>query len=128
MHLPLRHPRVWLLIGWAMVALAVIGSLMPVAHLPPAGVNDKIQHSGAYAALALWFAGIYPRSRYAVIAGALFLLGLAIEGAQGVMHVGRHADYRDIAANALGIGVGISLALIWLGGWAQRLEAWVSKS
>jgi hypothetical protein len=34
---------------------------------------------------------------------------------------------RDVYANSLGIVAGLLLALIWLGGWAQRVEAWTKK-
>lgn len=128
MVLPLRHSRAWLVIGWCMVAGAVLASLLPTANLPTTGVNDKLEHSFAYALLTVWFAGIYPRSRYVLIAIGLFLLGLAIEWAQGAMALGRHSDFRDLIANTIGIGVGLTLALLWLGGWAQWLEARVRRS
>jgi VanZ family protein len=128
MLLALRHPRVWLVIGWLLVAASVYASLIPSYKLPPAGVNDKIEHFAAYVLLTLWFTGIYPRSRYVVIAIGLFCLGLFIEWAQGAMNVGRQADVRDILANSIGISVGVALALLWLGGWAQRLETWTRRS
>jgi VanZ family protein len=129
MLLPLRHPRAWLILGWALTALAVVASLVPAQQLPqPPGVNDKIEHTAAYALLSLWFAGIYPRSRYAVIALGLFLLGIAIEWAQGAMHLGRQADFKDVVANCIGIAAGLALATVWLGGWAQRIESWAKRS
>ena len=81
----------------------------------------------AYTLLSLWFSGIYPKSRYVLIAGGLFLLGLGIEWAQGAMHYGRQADLRDMAANALGIAAGIGVALLGLGGWALRVERLVRR-
>lgn len=128
MVLPLRYSRAWLVIGWCLVAGAVLASLLPAANLPSTGVNDKFEHSLAYAVLTLWFAGIYPRSRYLVIAIGLFFMGFAIELAQGAMALGRHSDFQDLIANTIGIGVGLTLALLWLGSWAQRLEARVRKS
>ena len=128
MLLALRHPLVWLVIGWLLVALSVYASLIPPGSLPPAGVNDKVEHAVAYVLLTLWFTGIYPRSRYVVIAIGLFCLGLFIEWAQGAMSIGRQADVRDVIANSIGISVGVALALLWLGGWAQRLEAWARRS
>ena len=73
--------------------------------------------------LALWFAGIYPKSRYPMIGVALLVMGIVIEGLQGAMNLGRQADLRDVYANSLGIVCGLLLALAWLGGWAQRVEA-----
>lgn len=129
MLLPLRHPRIWLAIGWIVTALTIIASLVPVQDLPkpPAGINDKMEHFIAYALLSIWFAGIYPRSRYAIIAVGLFLLGIAIEIAQGAMHWGREADVYDVIANTVGIVAGMTLALLWLGGWAQRVESWSKR-
>lgn len=129
MLLPLRHPRTWLVVGWLFIGLAIVASLVPAQALPkPPGINDKMEHMAAYALLSLWFAGIYPRSRYAIIAAGLFVLGIVIEWAQGAMHLGRQADVRDVIANSVGIAAGLTLALLWLGGWAQRVESWTKKS
>ncbi|HEX7115099.1 MAG TPA: VanZ family protein [Steroidobacter sp.] len=128
MLLALRYPRLWLCTGWVLVAGAVLTSIMPANHLPTlGGVSDKVEHMAAYGVLALWFAGIYPRSRYPVIAGGLLAMGVAIEWLQGAMHVGREADFLDVIANCVGIACGLTLALLWLGGWAQRVEAWIKR-
>jgi VanZ family protein len=129
MLLALRHPRVWLVSGWILVALAIIVSIVPAHELPKlGGVSDKLEHAVAYGALALWFAGIYPKSRYPMIGVALLVMGIVIEGLQGTMNVGRQADLRDVYANSIGIVAGLLLALVWLGGWAMRVEAWTRKS
>lgn len=122
--LPLRHPRTWRVIGWILIAASFYASLMPAKSLPEIGVSDKFEHTFAYAFLALWFAGLYPRSRYIVIGGALFVMGVSIEIAQGAMHLGRQADYRDVIANTAGILAGLALAALWLGGWAERIDGW----
>lgn len=122
--LAVRHPRSWLVIGWTLVVLAVLVSLLPGKELPHTGMNDKFEHSITYALLALWFAGIYPRSRYIVIAIALFIMGVGIEWAQGAMHLGRQTDVRDVVANTGGIAIGLTLALIGLGGWAEWIDGW----
>ena len=128
MLLALRHPRLWLVSGWILVVLAVIVSIMPLSEMPKmGGISDKLEHAVAYSALALWFAGIYPKSRYPLIGVALLVMGIVIEGLQGAMNLGREADMRDVYANTLGIVCGLLLALIWLGGWAQRVESWTKK-
>jgi hypothetical protein len=119
----LLHRRALLVIGWVMVAGAALASLLPMQSLPVTGVSDKLEHAAAYMVLALWFAGVYPRSRYLLIALGLFALGVAIEWAQGAMHLGRQSDVRDVVANGTGIALGLTLALAGLGGWAQRLES-----
>ena len=111
-----------------MVAGAVLASLLPSHHLPVTGVSDKLEHAAAYMVLALWFAGVYPRSRYVLIALGLFAMGVAIEWAQGVMNLCRQSDFRDVVANSTGIAVGLTLALAGLGEWGQRLESLGRKS
>ena len=128
MLLSLRHPRLWLVSGWILVILAVIASLVPSHDLPSlGGISDKWEHAVGYSVLALWFAGIYPRPRYPMIGVALLVMGVVIEGLQGAMHLGRQADLRDVYANTVGIVCGLVLALIWLGGWAMRVEALTRK-
>ena len=127
MRLLLRHPWVWLGLGWAFIAFAVIVSLIPGTKLPPTGVSDKFEHALAYLLLTVWFTGMYSRSAYWRIGLSMFLLGIAIEVAQGLMPFGRQPDLRDVVANSLGILLGLGIALSGVGGWAQRIEAWVRK-
>lgn len=123
--LPLRFPRLWLSLGWMAVAFAIFVCLVPMSRLPqPPGVSDKTEHFVAYLLLSLWFAGIYPRARYWLIALGLLVLGVLIEFAQGAMHYGRQADIHDVFANSTGIVAGLLLCWWWLGGWAQRIESW----
>jgi VanZ family protein len=123
MVLALRHPRAWLVIGWSLVVLAVIASLAPGKSLPSTGLSDKLEHALAYTLLTVWFAGIYPRSRYFIIGFGLFCMGLLIEWAQGAMNLGRVSDAQDVIANTAGIVLGLILSFAGLGGWAQRVEA-----
>jgi VanZ family protein len=127
MRLLLRHPWFWLGLGWALIIAAVIVSLLPGQSLPQTGVSDKVEHTVAYMLLTLWFTGVYPRSSYFKIGLGMFLLGVAIEIAQGAMPFGREADIRDVVANSLGIALGIGVAWMGIGGWAQRIEAWARK-
>jgi VanZ family protein len=128
MLLALRHPRLWLVCGWLLIVGAFIASLVPQQDLPRlGGISDKLEHIVGYGVLALWFAGIYPRTRYPAIGVALLAMGILIEGLQGAMRLGRQADLRDVYANSIGILCGLALALIWLGGWAMRVEALARK-
>lgn len=122
--LPVRHPRSWLVIGWGLIIAAIIVCLLPGKSLPETGVSDKFEHFALYAFLMVWFAGLYPRNRYFLIAGALLVLGIAIEVAQGAMHLGRTGDVRDVMANGIGIAIGLVLAFAGLGGWAQWIDGW----
>ena len=127
MRLLLRHPWVWLGLGWAFVAGAVVLSLVPGQKLPHTGVSDKFEHALAYALLTLWFTGVYPRSSYWRIGVGMLALGIAVEIAQYAMPFGRQMDVRDVVANALGIVLGLVVAMIGLGGWAQRIEGWARR-
>ena len=128
--LPLRFPRLWLVLGWLFVILALLVCLAP-ASAPGLGglfaVNDKVEHAAGYMVLTLWFAGMYPRSRYAWIAIALFSMGVVVEILQGWMSVGRNRDALDVLANSTGIAIGLSLALTVMDGWAQRIESLLTK-
>jgi VanZ family protein len=127
MRLLLRHPWVWLGLGWLFIGLAIIASLVPGQKLPETHVSDKWEHSIGYALLTLWFTGIYPKTSYWKIGGAMFLLGISIEIAQGLMPFGRQMDIRDVGANTFGIVLGLMCALIGVGGWAQKIESWARK-
>ncbi|HEY8540307.1 MAG TPA: hypothetical protein VIL28_15680 [Steroidobacteraceae bacterium] len=127
MRLLLRHPWVWLGVGWTLVACVVILSLMPGQKLPQVGVSDKVEHALAYAALTLWFTGVYPRSSYLRVAMGMFALGIGLEIAQGLLPFGREMEVLDIVANSIGVLLGIAAAFAGLGGWAQRIESWVRK-
>ena len=118
----------WLGLGWAAVVFAIVVCLVPVTKLPNANLSDKTEHFTAYLLLSLWFAGIYPRTRYWVIASGLLVMGVLIEFAQGAMHLGRHADALDVVANSTGIIAGLTLSWLGLGGWAQWVELLLSKA
>jgi VanZ family protein len=125
----LRHARFWQVLGWLLVLGAIYLSLTPGSALPKDMlVNDKVAHATTYALLTLWFAGLYPRSRYVWIGLSLFALGVFIEFAQGAMGLGRQRDLLDVAANSMGICLGLMLALAWLGDWVQRVESWTRRT
>jgi len=52
--LPLHHPRLWLLLGWLMVVVVVVASLMPAKAVVIlfGALNDKLEHAAAYAGLS----------------------------------------------------------------------------
>lgn len=114
--------------GWVLIALAILASLSPTQNLPDIGTSDKLGHLTAYALMTLWFSGIYPRSRYALIGFGMLVLGALIEWAQGAMGLGRQADMYDLVANTSGIVAGLIGAWFGLGGWAQRVETFFASS
>jgi len=125
--LDLRFARAWLAVGWLLVIATFVVCLVPGQELPSTGISDKWEHTIAYGVLTLWFVGIYSRSRYLRVAGALVAMGIVIELLQGAMNLGRQCDYRDVIANSSGVLVGMLAALIGLGGWAKWVENWIRQ-
>ena len=120
----LRYRPLWMLGGFCLTLAVLVLSLLPAAQLPEVRVWDKFQHMLAYVALALWFGGVVPRRRYALVVAGLMTYGVLIELLQGWMQQGRHADLGDLGANATGIAAGLLLALTPMGRWAHWLESW----
>jgi VanZ family protein len=119
--LPLRYPRLWVAVGWLLVAAVVVGSLVPGPALRAVSWNDKVTHAGSYFLLMVWFAGLYGRRRHIWIALGLLALGLALDSLQLTTKT-RHFDLRDVAANGFGILAGLTLSVWLLEGWCQRIE------
>jgi VanZ family protein len=120
----LRYSRFWYLIGMILTLIVIISSLVPARELPHLRFSDKLQHLLAYTGLALWFGGLVAPRRYMGLALALLALGGGIEIAQGLMGLGREADWHDFYADALGSGLGLSLCLAGLGRWPVWFEQW----
>ncbi|GAB2516537.1 VanZ family protein [Spirosoma aerophilum] len=99
----------WGAIGWTVIML--IGCLTPHSELPDELVawNDKGQHIGIFALFAvLWrLDGIRPLQ--VGLIGVLF--GGLIELLQYVLPINRSGDWVDLAADSLGVGIGILLAI-----------------
>ena len=123
-----RHARLWYALGALLILAVVIASLVPARELPRLHISDKIEHLLAYLSLAIWFGGLVPVRRYLWLALALLALGGGIEIAQGLMGLGREADWRDFIAGACGVGLGLLLGLIGLRHWVRWLEQWPRRS
>jgi VanZ family protein len=126
--LPLVHTPAWLAASVLLVVAVIYGSLGTDSSLPSPGEFDKLAHFGAYLFLAVWFTGLVPRAQYWKIVLALVGLGLAMEVLQQLMQRGRYGDPFDMAANALGVAAGLSLALWLTGGWARWIDAWLARN
>jgi len=121
--LSLPHARIWLVIGWLLITLIVVGSLLP--HVPTfgVGVSDKVQHFGGYFLLMSWFSGLYERRQHWILALVFFLMGCAIEILQGTFTDTRDMDVRDALANGTGILAAFILARVGLANWTRRVES-----
>jgi len=118
----LRYPRAWFCFGLLIAAGITVFSLIPAQDLPSVGVSDKLEHAIAYLLLSFWFASVIARWDYFYLVLALLALGGGIEIAQGLMGLGRQADWRDLMADGFGILVGVGLAATPIGHWATLVE------
>jgi len=111
------------LLGWLLVVLVIVGSLIPGPALEAVAVdvNDKVMHASTYFVLMVWFAGFYARTVYPLIAAVLLVLGIGLDLLQGLTET-RTFDWYDIAMNGAGVIVGLAVSLSLLGGWCQRVE------
>lgn len=126
---PRRLRKLWLAIGWLLVALVVYLSLKP-GWLPlDALTNDElghrftygISHVLAYGTLMLWFLQLYPVSRRPIIAICLIGLGGVLEALQGFTP-DRDPDFLDLLADGAGVGLGWLLGKTMLGNALEILE------
>lgn len=124
-----RHRRLWLLLGWGMVFSVVVLSLVPMDSVLGEG-QDKIEHFIAYGSMTFWFAMLFQGlTRQLGIALAFAAMGVGIEFLQGLTDY-RTFDVADMVANALGAGLGWSLAQTPLRNavdWVERLLAGLRK-
>jgi VanZ family protein len=97
---------------WATyVAALIVGSLIPVDMSGAPDKSDKVFHFLAYGLMVYFWPADWKGLRLSpfwLAAG----LGLILEFAQGVLPTGRFMDVWDVAANAVGAGVGAAVALL----------------
>ena len=124
----MNYSRLWYVIGVGLVVIVVVASLVPAADLPKLGLTDKLEHMIAYGGLALWFGGLLAPRRYWYLGLALLALGGGIEIAQGLMGLGREADWRDFYADGLGAALGLSLSMAGLRHWSSWIERCLKRT
>lgn len=129
--LPLRHATGWRVAGAVLLLLVLAGTMIPAVWVFPTRGEffawfvhiDKWLHGATFAVLAVWFAGQYRARSYWRIGIGLILFGVLTEACQRLVTY-RSADWFDIAADAAGIIVGLTIATAGLGGWSLRVEEW----
>lgn len=119
----LRLRRFWFSVGVAIAVAVAVLCLAPGRNIPDVNISDKIQHFAAFAMLAFWFGSILVRRDLLWLAVALLTFGALIEVAQEMMRLGRSGEVRDLIADALGILLGLAVALTPLGHWARWFES-----
>ncbi|HEX5128613.1 MAG TPA: VanZ family protein, partial [Usitatibacter sp.] len=118
----LHHRKLWLAIGFGLVALVIYLSLTP-KPIDAGSVGEvKVGHFIAYGVLMLWFAQLYGsfRARLALFA-AFVLLGVGLEFAQSLTTY-RSFSPSDMLDNAIGALTGFALAGTPLGSALTRIE------
>ena len=124
---PLRFARLWLTLGWLLIALIVFLSLW--SKPPELGIEqgDKFAHVIAYATLMLWFANIYPKKSDRIwLSLAFFAMGICLELLQGVSEF-RRFSYADILANGFGVLLGLCLSNTGLSNSLLHLDKWLLR-
>jgi VanZ family protein len=120
--LPYRLPRPLRLALYALAtAILLYLCLAPSRDLPKVNLWDKEEHAIAWFVLAATGLLLSPR-RPRAIALYAFGVGAFVEVAQGLMGLGRDADWHDLAADSVGIVAAFS------GYLAIRLAARRSRS
>ena len=118
------RPQRWLGLWWTMIAIVIVGSLLPALLLPdlPAG-SDKVEHLLGYAVLAAMAVQVFA-TRAALLRAAVFLvaLGVGIEVAQDVLTTTREMDAMDALANTCGVVLGMLSALTPMRDALLRME------
>ena len=117
-HLSLKSRRALILALWAaLIGSVIIGSLSPAASPVVAAVgllhvNDKVMHFCAYLALSVLPVIGFKHRRKGIVAGlSMFVLGVLMEVGQH-FSPGRAVELGDVVANGIGVGCGMSCALL----------------
>ncbi|MBT8441582.1 MAG: VanZ family protein [Gammaproteobacteria bacterium] len=116
----LRFGYWWLCGGIGLLVYVMYATLAPVGPAP-AFINDKLAHFLAFAALMVWFSGVYRPGWLPLVAVFLAAFGIAIELVQARLTY-RSAEVADALFDFAGIGVAWIIAVAGLGRWAEFIE------
>ena len=126
-HQQLRYAGLWVLCGWAFVALVVFLSLTPNPPEPRQLLAIDVGHLLAYAWLMFWFTSLYPAvSSNVYTAAGLCLMGIALEYLQGLTDY-RTLSFVDMRDNILGVMLGWLLGRTPLSRLLDGLDAIVGR-
>ncbi len=120
----LKFPRLWLGLGWTLIAFVVVSCLLPAPVIEPVAelLWDKAEHALAFFGMTLWFCGLYRPARWPRLALAFVALGILIELAQGAFTTTRAMDARDAFADTVGVGAALLIAWAGLKEWPHVVE------
>ena len=108
----LKYKPLWLVIGYALLAVIVYLSLTSDPIEIDLGIDylDKLMHTLAYFTLMFWFAQIYHvRTQLVMFAVAFICVGMLMEFIQS-FDPARYAEFEDMIANTLGVVIAVLLA------------------
>jgi len=110
------------LLAWALVvALAAVAAFAFWPQPVPAPLPEEAQHFAAFATLAGLWRAADRRPSATQIAIALLALAGAIEALQWAF-TSRHAEWRDLAADAAGVAAALGVAAAISRRWGRRLR------
>jgi glycopeptide antibiotics resistance protein len=108
----LRYFKLWLAIGYALMAFIIYVSLTsePVEIGIDFPFQDKFFHGLAYFSLMGWFAQMFHvKSQRVAFAIAFILMGVILEYMQS-FDPARYSETEDMIANILGVAIAVLLA------------------
>lgn len=124
----LRFKWIWLLLGVLLMCAILTLSLIDLAPIEAALLQDKVMHMLAYACLMGWFAQIYRHLIARVfLVIALVAMGIVVEYLQGIVAY-RQFDVMDMAANISGVLLAWLLSYTWLGRVFVSFERLILRS
>ena len=118
----LRWAFFWRLTGVTLCAAVFVMALTPVAVRAPILISDKLIHAVVFLALTVWFSAVVPRGKLNWLALIMLGFGIVIELAQLTVSY-RRAEFADLVADAVGIGLGLVVAMLGARHWARALES-----
>jgi VanZ family protein len=108
---PLRRGRTWLALWLLAIVALVVVCLLPGSDLPQLSVSDKLEHALAFLLLSSGAVQLFLRGKpLAIVVLGLLALGVAIELAQALLTTSRMMEAGDVAADAVGVAIGIACA------------------
>ena len=109
--------------GYLSVVLVVISSLGPPPdfEFEDFDLRDKFLHFLAYGFLMLWFAQLYTRTVYWVLAVIFCMIGVGLEMAQSLTD-DRFFEFGDMVANSVGVGFSWAVASAGFNTALEKIE------
>lgn len=95
---------------FALLGFILFLALSPNVSIVVGSENDKVNHFAAFFTLALFARLLWPRTNILLPFIWLTMVGAGIEVLQGVMGLGRQADWNDLAVNMAATLAGLMLA------------------